>query len=329
MNDRAVSVLEEYDLEVLRTWKGRGTILFETKEGICVLKEYNGMTDRLVWQNTLLTHIKEQGDPAVEEILPNKEGELWTKDQDQITYIVKTYPQGRECSIRDPEECGRAMERLAGLHRKMHISIAAGQEINVRASLPLTKEYEKHNRELKRVRKFLRDKSQKSDFEFYLLKNYDLFLEKAVSVSAEWKQYCERKAELPTVSKDVWCHGDYQHHNIIVENDDMYVINFEKCGLDSQVRDVYLFFRKFLEKTNWSTATGEKLLKAYERENPLNAEDRAQLYYRLLYPEKFWKIVNFYYNAGRSWLPGKNIEKFEKLLRQEDEKERFLKELFG
>ena len=50
MNDRAVSVLEEYDFEVLRTWKGRGTILFETKEGIRVLKEYNGMTDRLVWQ---------------------------------------------------------------------------------------------------------------------------------------------------------------------------------------------------------------------------------------------------------------------------------------
>lgn len=329
MNDRAVSVLEEYDFEVLRTWKGRGAILFETKEGIRILKEYTGMTERLVWQNKLLTHIREQGDPAVEEILPNKEGELSTKDQDQITYIVKTYPQGRECSIREPEECGLAMKRLAGLHRKMHMYVDPGQEMSVKASLPLAKEYEKHNRELKRVRKFLRDKSQKSDFEFYLLKNYDQFLDKAVSVSKEWEQYCEKKADPSCASKSIWCHGDFQHHNIILENNDMHVINFEKCGLDSQVRDVYLFFRKFLEKTNWSPAMGEKLLKAYEKENPLDKEDRTQLYYRLLYPEKFWKIVNFYYNAGRSWLPGKNIEKFEKLLRQEDEKERFLRELFG
>ena len=42
MNDRAVSVLEQYDLEVERTWKGRGSIHFETKDGIYILKEYKG-----------------------------------------------------------------------------------------------------------------------------------------------------------------------------------------------------------------------------------------------------------------------------------------------
>ena len=42
MNDRAVSVLSEYDFEVIRTWKGRGAILFETPEGIRILKEYGG-----------------------------------------------------------------------------------------------------------------------------------------------------------------------------------------------------------------------------------------------------------------------------------------------
>ena len=27
------------------------------------------------------------------------------------------------------------------------------------------------------------------------------------------------------------------------------------------------------------------------------------------YPEKFWKIVNFYYNTGKAWIPEKNMEK--------------------
>ena len=45
MNDRAVSVLSEYDFEVIRTWKGRGAILFETPEGIRILKEYTGFTE--------------------------------------------------------------------------------------------------------------------------------------------------------------------------------------------------------------------------------------------------------------------------------------------
>ncbi len=49
-----------------------------------------------------------------------------------------------------------------------------------------------------------------------------------------------------------------------------------------------------------------------------------QLYYRFRYPEKFWKIVNFYYNSGKAWIPGRNLEKLEKLLAQEEEKVKFL-----
>ena len=58
MNDRAVSVLEKYDIEVLRSWKGRGAILCETKTGITILKEYKGSGTRLLLQQKLLQEIK-------------------------------------------------------------------------------------------------------------------------------------------------------------------------------------------------------------------------------------------------------------------------------
>ena len=50
MNDRAVALLEQYDVEVLRTRKGRGVILCDTNRGLLVFKEYEGneakLTDR-------------------------------------------------------------------------------------------------------------------------------------------------------------------------------------------------------------------------------------------------------------------------------------------
>lgn len=49
------------------------------------------------------------------------------------------------------------------------------------------------------------------------------------------------------------------------------------------------------------------------------------LYYRLAYPEKFWKIANFYYNSGKAWIPEKYQEKLLKVNRQEQEKKEFLK----
>ena len=49
-----------------------------------------------------------------------------------------------------------------------------------------------------------------------------------------------------------------------------------------------------------------------------------QLRYRLAYPEKFRKIVNYYYNSGKAWIPGKNMEKLALLQEQEQQKQEFL-----
>ncbi len=56
----------------------------------------------------------------------------------------------------------------------------------------------------------------------------------------------------------------------------------------------------------------------------MEREEYRQLYYRLAYPEKFWKIVNFYYNSGKAWIPDKNMEKLVKVMQQEKSKQAFL-----
>lgn len=324
MNDRAVSVLSEYDFEVIRTWKGRGAILFETPDGIRILKEYKGALEKLTRQKELLDCIREKGDMSVEDIFPNKEGALWTQDSYQDTYIVKSYFEGRECSSRDLGECSRAASVLARLHKSMIMPI---RDMAADCTPRLDKEYEKHNRELKKVRRFLRNKSQKNDFEIYLLKYYDRFMEKAFDVSRMWS-ICQKEDYYEKIAEQgMWCHGDFQYHNLLLDGNCAHVINFEKCTCDTQIRDLYLFLRKLLEKSNWSLETGERILEAYGKEKPLSKEDMEQIYYRLSYPEKFWKIVNFYYNTGKSWIPGRNLEKFDILLKQETEKEVFLNTL--
>ncbi|HBA49756.1 MAG TPA: hypothetical protein DCZ91_18565, partial [Lachnospiraceae bacterium] len=125
-----------------------------------------------------------------------------------------------------------------------------------------------------------------------------------------------------------FCHGDYQYHNILQGSSGWFLVNFEKYMRDNPVRDVYLLLRKLLEKENWSVSLGAELLEAYEKERPISACSRIDLYYRLAYPEKFWKIANFYYNSGKAWIPGKNQEKLERVIAQEQEKQHFLDEVF-
>ena len=112
--------------------------------------------------------------------------------------------------------------------------------------------------------------------------------------------------------------------NLLCCRDGFAVINFEKYLPDNPVRDLYLFLRKLLEKNAWSSSIALSIMTAYETQRTLSDQDRKQLYYRFAYPEKFWKIVNFYYNSGKAWIPGRNREKLENLLRQEPEKKAFL-----
>lgn len=323
MNDRAVSLLEQYEIEVRRTWKGRGAILCESDRGLLIMKEYSGPAEKVGFQELLLNHIRESGVVRAETILRTREDELIVRDQDRSAYIVKTYCEGRECDHRNMQECCLAVHTLARLHGVCDLSgneILEGQPV-----FHIENEYEKHNRELKKVRKFLREKSQKTDFEIYLMRHYDYFMDIALQITGELGYYAYE--ENPSAFSVV-CHGDYQYHNIIQTENGNVLVNFEKCIRDYPVRDLYLFMRKLLEKNNWSQTLGDMLLAEYNKIRSLGEQDYRQLYYRFAYPEKFWKIVNFYYNSGKAWIPGRNMEKIEKLYAQEREKQFFLKSVF-
>lgn len=322
MNDRAVGLLDQYDIEVQRTRKGRGAILCDTDQGCLILKEYMGNAQRVAFQSKLLEHIREDGKVGVERILADKEGNLLVKDNDGVSYVLKTWYEGRECNIYDRAECVEAVKLLAGLHNSME-KVACDTQLPV--SSP-EKEYEKHNRELKKVRRFLREKGQKSWFEISLQQAFDGFLEQALDITEQWQQYSHLSKDQPECSS--LCHGDYQYHNIIKSDGTWYIINFEKILRDNPIRDLYLLLRKLLEKSNWSIPMGTELIAAYEEVRPISAYSRIDLYYRLAYPEKFWKIVNFYYNSRKAWIPERNMEKLNKLLEQEALKQDFLDKVF-
>lgn len=325
MNDRAVSVLNNYEFQVLRTWKGRGSILCETDQGIRILKEYNGTADKLESLQRLLQMVKNNGFLGVEEIVRNKEGELLCSDTDHSTYYVKTYFEGHECNIKEDSERVYAIKTLASLHKSMTLpQLAAEKQLE---KLPLLHEFEKRNRELKKVRRYLKEKGQKTEFELYLQKNYDSFFNKALEVTEELKSYPTNKWKEELLMEGTFCHGDYQHHNILIQGEIVNLINFEKYVLEEPIRDLYLFTRKLLEKNNWNIDLGKRLIDEYESERELSITEWIQLKFRFLYPEKFWKIVNFYFNNTKAFIPLRNKEKLEKILGQEIAKDEFMEQL--
>ena len=86
--------------------------------------------------------------------------------------------------------------------------------------------------------------------------------------------------------------------------------------------------RKILEKHQWDLDLGRKLLLAYQQVRPLSREEVENLRIRFAYPEKYWKLANYYYTHNKAWISEKNLEKLEKLREQKDKWRNFVESVF-
>jgi len=317
---RAEQILSAYTNEFTGSMKGRGSLLCTDSEGIYLLKEYRGSLHRLDLLEETLRCLKEQGFLA-EELVRTAEGALCYTDVDGTSYFLRKTFQGRECDTRNTEEILCVTRHLA----KLHLLLAdchplAGEEQPAMAPPPSLAG--KHTRELKKMRNYVRSKKKKNDFESEFLRGYEHYMEQAQRVLE-----LEEVQDVPKGALQL-CHGDFNQHNLLFTREGLAVVGFEKLRYDLCVSDLTNFIRKILEKHNWSSGLGMDMVMAYNAVRELMPWELRRLYLKLLYPEKFWKIVNHYYNARKTWVSIRDIEKLTRLSTQEAKREEFLSMLF-
>lgn len=327
MNERELQVLEQYPFTVEGSSRVRGAFLLETSVGKRLIKEFSGSTYKLEREQILLSHLREQGF-LVDRMEPDKEGRLVTVYREYFHYVVKEYIGGRECDTRSETEILKAISLLAGLHRAMRGVFPVTEEDRQRLEGPdVLDEMKRRNRELRKIYAFIRRKNRKNMFETACLSCFPDVISEAQETERMVEGSGYRELREQAMQEGHLCHGEYVHHNILVQEGRMAVINFEKFSLDVQINDLYLFMRKILEKQNYDSLLGRKMLEAYERVKPLSLEEREYLSCRLRYPEKLWKLANYYYRTNKAWIPGKHVEKLEKFLAQREKRVSFSMEV--
>lgn len=336
MNEKYVEALEQYELEIFSVRKGRGAWICETEDGCKLLKEYRGTVKRLEFEDQVLGALDTGSALRTERYVRNREGSLLSMSGDGTRYVLKDWFLDRECDLKDGREIRLAAERLAMLHRSLR-KIPFQEEWNLGSILvePLEIELERHNRELQRARNYIRGKRRKSEFELCVIGNYSMFYEQAVQAVEGLKGLWEdtRAASLDstgsTGTKPLYlCHGDLDQHHMLMGDGYTAIIEYNRMHLGVQAMDLYRLMRKVMEKHSWNVDLGRSMLEAYERILCMTRKERRCLYYMFLYPEKYWKQINFYFNANKAWIPARNIEKLRSLEEQQASRNRFLEQIF-
>lgn len=326
MNDKALNVLEQYDLEIKHTWKGRGVWFCETSAGLRVLKEHRSSEEKMQRIYRLLTEM--EGIQFFRTDLPvqTKEGKFLSRDEEGTTYLLKVWRESRECDPKSELDVCRGLEGLAIFHEKARgvWEFPSEEQRLCCEGANLETEFEKHTRELKKVQQFIRNRQKKSDFESYYLEIIPRYLESSREIGGCLRESGYEQLRRQAMKAGTICHGEYTQHNVLFERSQLFLTNFEHAHLDIQCMDVALMLRKVMEKQGWRTEQGERFLHAYEVVRPLGDKERYLLALKLLYPEKLWKLANRYYHTGKAWIPERNLQKLKLFVSQQEERERFV-----
>ncbi len=323
MYDYGLSVLEQYGLSAVRSWRGRGALLCQTQNGLVMIREFNGSETKLKYQRALLQKIQESRICRTDYLFPTLEGDLVARDKDGAAYTLRRWYEGRECDTKSREDILRSVRALADLHKGMRLEFQENY-----AARSQREEYQRHNRELRKIQKFIRKKKAENDFEKMYALSARWFLEKAAEATERLENSGYRELLEESRKQGCICHGEFNQHNVLFTENGIAVTNFEHWCYDIQMADLYRFMRKILEKYNWNLELAQEMVTAYQERKEITRGEMENLKLRFQYPEKYWKLANYYFSHKKIWISEKNVEKLRILVKQREVWEDFGEKCF-
>jgi spore coat protein I len=320
MEEKGRNVLEQYTFQVVRTMGTRGALLCDTNAGLKLLMPYAGRPETLEIEAAVLEAIASMRQVRVDTIVRNKEGQLMSADEDGTYYVVKDWYGGQNPIMNDSYDLQRGAALLGRLHNCFH---QLGMEKltenchKLNTAISLDQLLDKRTNELKRIYNYIRKKSQKEEFERQVLACFAQQYDNATAAVNTLKQADYIELWQQKQKQGELCHGCYNYHNIYYGNDWQAVVRFEQMHFGMQIWDFYGYLRKAMEKNQWNKDLGLSLFRAYSAIHPVSAKEVEVLLALLRFPEKFWKILNYYMNTNKAWISEKNMEKLIKVCRQQ------------
>ena len=243
MKDWEQEVLSQYDIDVQNKRKVRSGILCEGESGTFLMAQTRLSETRLSMLEQLEMHLLDSGIADVDHLVRNKEGELYCELEDETRCIVKTWFAGRECDVKKENELLNATKNLTRIHKALRRPVSWKEpEAKAHQGEDLNQIFFRHNRELKKVRTFARERVDKGVFEQEFLKNFDSMYIWAEAAAEKLKGSSYKNLERHLI------HGDYNYHNILMLYDGVATTNFEHFEENIQMTDFYYFLRKAMEK---------------------------------------------------------------------------------
>lgn len=310
-----------YGIDIKNIYPFKDVFIIESSSGKKVLRKLNLSPGRINFIHEAKEHLVRNNFKNLDRYLCTKDNEPYISI-DGVNYTVSDYVEGCESDFEKREDIVKSATVLAKLHASTRGFIAPKNCIPRDDLGKLPVYFKKRLEEMKRIKRIAQREKRKIDY--LVLEYIDYFCE--LGEDAIKKLSDSKYVEITEKARDegIFCHHDYTHSNIINSADDTYVINFNYCCFELKVYDIANLLRRKMRKCKWNLSEAEIIIDSYSSIEPISADEFFILKIILQFPQKFWRVINKYYNSRRTWRERNYYSKFYEAVEEIDWHRRFL-----
>ena len=342
MDAKYQEVLRQYNFKVHNTFRIRGAHIIETNEGPKLFKRLECSKKRVEFENKIQRFLINNEFPYIDLYVYNSKDEIITSDSMENKFVIKDWNYGTEIDLRNEKDVIMGVKNLAFLHTVLrNVPIDEG-DLSYNLEVNLHETFKKRTKELRSVRSYIKRKRKKNQFEICFLDCYNHLLHQAMLAQKKLIESQYDSLLKDAISQRNVYHGNYTYHNVIIldkkrlktirarsnaSNHEVGTTNFEKALVGIQINDLYHLIRKTMEKNSWDISLGNKMIETYKKHCGISKGEKQVLYLLILFPDKFWKVSNYYYNGKKTWVPKRTIQKLTDVQKQTENKDKFLDQI--
>ncbi len=300
----------------------KDTSVIVTSKGRKVIRRIPFSPERLKFVHGAKEHLVANGFPNVDRYLITFSFEPCFYFNNSL-YALTDFAEGRESNFDSDLDLGKAAAALAGIH-KASIGYTAPEGCKVQNELgKLPGYFTKRLEDIKKMRK--QAKKGNGRFDQLFLQYADHFIGIGETSAVELAASCYSELAARAAEEKSFCHHDYTHHNIVLDDGQVTVINFDYCCYELRVYDVANLIRRKMRKCEWDITKTGIMIDSYSGVAPLSREELEVMKIILQFPQKFWRVVNRYYNSRRSWSENSYVTRLQEVIDEIGPFEAFIK----
>lgn len=317
--DLYVELFEGFGLKVTDVVPLRNVYLLFTDQGKKILKKVEYSKESLEFIYDAVEYIRRNFDRIIS-FNKTTSGELYTIWNGEL-YCILEGVDGRECEYSNPLDVSIASKGMAELHRasegyrcSMPEKYLAGRTIE---------NFRRRCDELRFFKKLASLHEYKNEFDEIFLNNVDYYIEEV-----------ERSIKLLGASpylkisgeddKIVICHHDLAHHNILINEEKAYFVDFDYAVVDLKIHDICNFINKAVKNFAFDLGRAKAIIEDYCTVNTLDKRELEVLKALITFPEDFYNISKDYYGRRKEWDEDTFLDRLIRKVEYKEDREEFI-----